>query len=359
VSSVHNLPTLRPVGAAGPVTGAVVLWRDGRSWDRFVRGSADSTAAHRWAWTTIVPRAYGHQVFPVAAVRGQRLLAVLPLVLVRGALFGRHLVSMPYLDTGGVCGSDAWAQEALVAGALEMADAYGAHLELRHLTDRGIDLPPSLHKVTMEVPLDGGTASLWERVKSNRRGQVRKARRQGLTASIVGAEGIDDFYRIMARNMRDLGSPMHRRHFFAAIVDEFGDDARIILVRSGQQALAAGLMLFHGSRALLPFSSCLRAARPSGANQLLYWSVLEYAVSRGCAVADLGRSSVGSGTYEAKREWGARDVQLYWYRNPPATTQGLDTNESRLLRLAVRAWEHAPVWAATKLGAAIRGGLPQ
>jgi FemAB-related protein (PEP-CTERM system-associated) len=266
---------------------------------------------------------------------------------------------MPYLDTGGICTADEWAESALVRRALDLAADHSARLELRHLTNRNVGLPASLRKVTMTVSLDGGEAAVWARAKSNRRGQVRKARHHGLSAEVLGADGLDDFYRVMSVNMRDLGSPMHRHRFFHAIAGAFGRDARFLLVRSGRDVLAAGLLLFHRSSAVLHWSSCLRSARSSGANQLLYWTVIECALEHGCEQVDLGRSSPGSGTYEAKREWGAEEIQLFWHQNPPTIDLPAAAGNSTSLQWATTVWRHLPVPLATRFGALIRGGLPQ
>jgi FemAB-related protein (PEP-CTERM system-associated) len=347
---------LRPVDEPH---GVVLNWRDHTSWDEFVLRSPDGTVAQRWAWAGIIRSAYGHRVFPLAAVRSGTLIGVLPLTLVRSALFGEAMVSMPYLDTGGICTADEWAESALVRRALDLATEHSARLELRHLTNRNLGLPASLRKVTVIVSLDGGEEAVWARAKSNRRGQVRKARRHGLCAETLGANGLDDFYRVMSVNMRDLGSPMHRRHFFQAIAGAFGTDARFLLVRSGDDVPAAGLLLFHRSSAVLPWSSCLRSARSSGANQLLYWTVIESAIEHGCKEVDLGRSSPGSGTYEAKREWGARQVQLFWHQNPPTTDAPAAIGNSTGLEWATKVWRHLPVPLATRFGALVRGGLSQ
>ncbi len=340
--------------------GRVLTWTDGPSWDRFVAADPDSTVAQRWAWTEVVTGSYGHRVLPLAAVRAGELVGVLPLALIRSVLSGTVLVSMPYLDTGGVCTQDSWAERALVRHALGLAEEHGARLELRNLHERELGLAASLGKVTMTVPLDGCEDTVWARVKPNRRSQVRKAVRNGLAGEIVRTDGLDAFFHVMSVNMRDLGSPMHRRTFFDSVLRQFGDDAAVLLVRSGREVLAAGLMLFHGGRAVLPWSSCLRSARSTGANQLLYWEVVRAALDRGCDTLDLGRSSPGSGTFEAKREWGAGTVQLYWYRNRPVEALTPDRPlESRRARAAVAAWKRLPVPAATRLGGLIRGSLPQ
>ncbi len=351
-----------------PASGAQAVrvreWTDAATWEAFVLAARDANIAHRWAWTQVVPQAYGHRVVPLAAVRGGRLVGVLPLVLLRSRVFGRVLVSMPYLDSGGLCtDGDTEAGYALLASAIALADDEGTRLELRHLGRRDIGLPASTHKVTMTVDLSGGEDAVWAGAKPNRRGQVRKARRSGLEAVAAGADGLPAFFSVLAHNMRDLGSPVHRRRFFAAVSAELGPDATYVLVRSGPDVVGAGLMLFHGARAVLPWSSSLRSALALGPNQLLYWEVARYAVERGCTVLDLGRSSPGSGTYEAKREWGARPVQLCWHRTGgrnAAVGGDLEGDDlSRRLAWATRVWSRLPVPVATAAGAALRGGLPQ
>ena len=89
----------------------------------------------------------------------------------------------------------------------------------------------------MTLDLTPGEAGVWHQLKSNRRGQVRKAQRNGLTSRIGGAELVEPFFAVLATNMRDLGSPVHRRSFFRNTVESLGDDARILLVeRDGRRA---------------------------------------------------------------------------------------------------------------------------
>ena len=359
-------PPRDPASGAHPVR--VREWTDAAGWETFVLAARDANVAHRWAWTRVVPQAYGHRVVPLAAERGGQLVGVLPLVSVHSRVFGRALVSMPYLDSGGLCtDGDEAADAALLETALALARADRTRLELRHLGEREIALRASTHKVTMTLDLSGGEEAVWDAAKSNRRGQVRKARRSGLEAWTAGADGTSDFYRVLAENMRDLGSPVHRLRFFRAVCANLGTDATYVLVRSGSDVVGAGLLLFHGERAVLPWSSSLRSSRALGPNQLLYWEAARCAIARGCTVLDLGRSSPGSGTFEAKREWGARPTQLYWHRaaaragarGGPADDDVGGDEPGRRLAWAIRLWTRLPVPVATVAGSALRGGLPQ
>ena len=338
-----------------PPATVIESWQDGRAWDDFVGRAPDGTIGHRWAWTRVVPAAYGQQVIPLAAVRDGAVAGVLPLALLRSRLFGRHLVSMPYLDYGGLCtAGDREAEGALTAAAVDLARSSGAKLELRHLGDRSIGLPAALHKVTMTLDLGGGEDAVWKRIRSNRRAQVRKAQRNGLRASVHGEEALGDFYRIIATNMRDLGSPVHRRRFFARTIAELGQDARIVVVRDGALPVGAGLMLIHDRQAAMPWVSSLRSSFARGSNQLLYWELLRYAIERGCHQFDFGRSSKDAGTFEWKRQWGAELVQLFWHRDPP---QEADEDQQRL-RWATQLWRRLPVGVANVAASMIRGGLP-
>lgn len=334
----------------------VQVWDDGARWDEFVRQASDSTAAHRWGWLAAVSAAYGHPVFGLAATRGGDVLGVLPLVLVRSRLLGRHLVSMPYLDSGGICtsGNDE-CEAALVSAAVALAETHRAHLELRQYTERSVGLVPLTHKVTMTLDLSAGEDAVWRRIKSNRRGQVRKAERHGLTSEVLGAEGLSDFFRVIAANMRDLGSPVHRKAFFAHALRQLGEDARIVLVRDGDEVIGAGLVLVHRGVATLPYSSSLRRAFAHAPNQILYWTAIKYAIDRGCRMFDFGRSTPASGTYEAKREWGAGAHQLYWYRRPGDDQPPNVQTQERAAAL----WRRLPLPLATGGGYLIRGKLPQ
>lgn len=362
-SGTARHPLSSVVGAAAP-NGVhpgteqvqVGLWTDPAAWDDFVLRAPDGTMAHRWAWLGIAAAAYGHPVVPLAAVRGEKLAGVLPLVRMRSRIFGRHLVSMPYIDTGGLCtAGDRTAEAGLVSAAVRLAAAADAHLELRHTTDREIPLVPSLHKVTLLLDLSGGEQAVWKHLNKARQRQIRSARRAGLVASEHGPEALGEFHRIQAVNLRDLGSPVHSRAFFERVMDAFGEDARILLVRDGQRTIGAGLMLFQGTWAGVPWAAALRSTFSLHPTQLFYWEAIGLALARGCDVFDFGRSSPGSGPYVAKTYYGARPSQLYWHRLPGAN----DDRDVQRWQWATEVWRHLPVPVATTVGAAVRGGIPQ
>jgi serine/alanine adding enzyme len=332
-------------------------WTDRRGWEAFVDGAPDATMMHRWVWREVIAQAYGHRTFYLAAHSGGRLRGVLPLALVAGKILGRHLVSMPFVDYGGVCvAGDREAERALVRAATQLADAEGAVLQIRHAEERRLEIPVSLEKVTMVLDLGDSEDALWRRLPSERRNRIRKGQRHGLVASVGGSRSLSDFYGVLARNMRDLGSPIHHRRFFVAVMEHVGQDARILLVQDGGRPIGAAVMLLHRKTVSVPWVSSLRSSFKKSPNQVLYWEAMRWGIGNGYRILDFGRSSKGTGTYEAKRQWGADEVQLYWHYHPESA--GPPTEGIKRLAWAPRLWQRLPIPVANALGPRIRRAIP-
>ena len=165
--------------------------------------------------------------------RHDRIVGVLPTVLLDSWLFGRALISLPFVNYGGVLADDPVAERALLEAAAAAASEHRCkHLELRHIGRHFDDLPCKQHKVTMLLPLQQAPA-LWDGLDKKVRNQVRKAQKSGLTYQDGGLELLDAFYAVFARNMRDLGTPVYSRNFFAQILKAFPERARVHVVSQG------------------------------------------------------------------------------------------------------------------------------
>src|SRR5262249_45587976 len=208
-----------------------------------------------------------------AQVRG-----VLPLVFLSSRLFGRFLVSMPFVNYGGVLTDTIEAQQALLETAVSRATALGAtHIELRHQRLLRLDWTSKQHKVSMRCDLRREPEAVWKRFPSKLRSQVRRALKEQLTIRIDGAELVDDFYRVFSRNMRDLGTPVYGRRFFETILEAFPKDARICAVYLGRQPVAAGVLYGFQTTLEVPWASSDRRYNRLSANMLLYTSALRHA----------------------------------------------------------------------------------
>jgi FemAB-related protein (PEP-CTERM system-associated) len=346
----------------------------GGDWDAFVAEASGATVMHLHGWKDVMERSYGHPTTLLAAAEGGALRAVLPLTLVRSPLLGASLVSMPFMDYGGVCGDTA-AERPLVDAATRLAREDAAELVLRYLRRPDLDMPCSLEKVTMHLELGTSEDALWKRLPSERRNRIRKGQKSGLVASVHDGSVLPEFYEVFATNMRDLGSPVHSRRFFREVMAALGPAARILLVRHEGRPVGAGLMLLFRGTISIPWVSSLRAFFKKSPNAVLYWEAMRYGISEGHRVLDLGRSSWNSGTFEAKRQWGASPVQLYWHHTRGSDEANVGAERSsawrRLMGLPagaklqsglstwpVRVWQHLPIVVANAVGPWLRRGIP-
>src|SRR5262249_42662293 len=94
-------------------------------WDAYVASNPEATGYHRSMWRGVFERALGHETVYLAAMRGTRVVGVLPLVAVRSWIFGSALVSLPFLNYGGVLADDRAAADALVDRARAAARGGG------------------------------------------------------------------------------------------------------------------------------------------------------------------------------------------------------------------------------------------
>ena len=136
-------------------------------------------------------------------------MGVLPLTCFESALFGRALISSPFLNYGGVLADDEDAARVLLNEARQIAVRERArYVEFRHRRRQFSHLAVREHKVAMLKHLGPSASETWEGLDRKVRNQVRKAQKSGLAAVTGGIELVPAFYRVFAENMRDLGTPV-------------------------------------------------------------------------------------------------------------------------------------------------------
>jgi FemAB-related protein (PEP-CTERM system-associated) len=327
------------------------------AWDAYVTRCPTASVYHRYGWARVIERSYGHTPVYLWARDVGGVCGVLPLVIFRDALGRRSLVSLPFLDEGGLRADSEPAREALWKAALGVArQERAAVIELRQGEPSGLSLAPLGAKVSVMLELASTADLMWKRLDAKVRNQIRKATSSSLTSAWCGIEGLDDFYAVFTRNMRDLGSPVHARQFFASIFEEFAGDARLLLVRDGTRVVAGGVCMVFRDTVLVPWASSLREWRSRCPSHLLYWEVIRSACEKGLGWLDFGRSTPGGGTYRYKMQWGGLARRLHWEVEPSNRGSMIDSDDPRY-RWVVLAWQRLPVRVATALGPVLRKRL--
>ncbi|WP_447977180.1 FemAB family XrtA/PEP-CTERM system-associated protein [Candidatus Nitrospira bockiana] len=356
--TTSTLPRAAP-RPSGLNTPAVSVVEHLAAWNAYVSAHPRATFYHRFEWLGLIARVFGHRVFPVAATAHGHIVGVLPLVLMDSRLFGRFMVSLPFVNYGGVLGDSEEIERRLWEHGVALAMRHKAgHLEARHLAPHGFVPQGKQHKVTMVLSLAPSVEAQWKGFDGKLRNQVRKAELAGLSVTIGGASEVGAFYEVFARNMRDLGTPVYPRRLFETVVQTFPDAFRVCTVRHGRQVVAAALALAHRGTLEVPWAASRRDALSRCPNQRLYWELIQHAIKAGYTRFDFGRSTPGSGPYKFKQQWGAEEVPLYWeYWTADGVLPDLQPHNPRYA-LAVRLWKRLPLALANRLGPAIVRNIP-
>jgi FemAB-related protein (PEP-CTERM system-associated) len=264
------------------------------------------------------------------------------------------------VNYGGLIADAPEARRLLESYAVEQAKELNAdHIELRQKEPMDTIWASTERKVSMRLPLPSSYEQLVKGFPSKLRSQVRRAQKEGMTARVGGSECLDDFYVVFSRCMRDLGTPVYAKGFFAKILEVFPKETRICVVSQRETPVAAGFLYGFRSSLEIPWAASDKRYNKLAPNMLLYGTVLEYACQQGFQVFDFGRSSPDSGTYRFKEQWGAQPQQLYWYywMNDGRQIPQLNPQNPKYA-LAIRLWQKLPVAVANLLGPHIVKHLP-
>jgi serine/alanine adding enzyme len=340
---------------------AISLMDDGQeAWNTYVENHPAGTIHHRAEWQGLLEQTYSLQSYYFTARDADgRVVGVLPLARHTSRLFGDFLVSMPWFAHAGAIAEHPLIEHKLMQAANETAAALGcAHIEYRDEIPRE-DLPAQTHKVNMVLALPETVEQLWQGFTPKLRAQIRRPQHEDPRVSVGGMEYLDDFYRVYARNMRDLGSPPHSKTFVKHILECFHDNSWLVVLYLHGQPVGGGLLLGMGNTLEIPLASTIREVNPLSMNMLLYWEVLKFAIDHGYSQFDFGRSSIDAGTYRFKRQWGAQPKQLYWHYwlGKKGALPSLNPSNPKY-RLVICIWKRIPVWLTRWLGPMLIKHLP-
>jgi FemAB-related protein (PEP-CTERM system-associated) len=325
--------------------------------DTFVHRHEAGSVFHRPQWSLAVEKGCGQRAHYLIATRGEAIVGCLPLTEIRSRLFGNAPVSAGFGTGGGILASD---EEAAVRLAAE-GWALAAALDCGSLELRGGAVPAGFEAsegvyANFDRSLPVNADALLTSIPRRQRAEVRRALGSALTTSAGSDEAHRAaHFRVYSESVRNLGTPVFPPALFGAMLEAFGDEADIVLVRSEGEPVAA-LLTFYFKGVCQPYwGGGTFAARSCRANDLIYFEVMRRAIERGCTRADFGRSKVGTGPWSRKRIWGFDETPLVYAVRGEAAREinPLDPK----YRLKVAAWKRLPLWAANRLGPLLARGL--
>ncbi|MDO4574405.1 MAG: FemAB family PEP-CTERM system-associated protein [Planctomycetia bacterium] len=318
-------------------------------------------------WNGIVAKAFRQTVYTVEAWDGDRLAGVLPLVFMHSPLFGKHLISLPYLNVGGCFVPEGPQQAEIDAALIDEATTLADRLDVKYLelrNEREIHHPrltfERRSKVLMRRALPETAEALWKAIGPKVRNQVRKGEKANLSVQWGGRELLNPFYDVFAATMRHVGTPVYSKKLFAEILEKLPENAEICVVSMASGQPVAAALLLHGKQITeVPTAGALLFSHAFCANMFLYWNLLKHTVeTRHSRYFDFGRSSVGGNTWRFKKQWGAVEFPTVWKYY--VRRGGMDDvrPDNASYGILIQIWKKLPLWLTRLLGPMIVRGIP-
>jgi FemAB-related protein (PEP-CTERM system-associated) len=320
-------------------------------WDEFVQRCPEATFFHRIGWRKVLEGCFGHRTHYLLAERGTSIVGILPLAEVKSLLFGHALVSLPFCEIAGVAASDDEAKDELHRAARGLAEKLGAgHLELRNSAPREAAWPRQSLYVGFRKVLASEAEANMLAIPRKQRAMVRKGIKNGLASELDA--GVERFFALYADNVHRHGTPPLPKRYFEALRKTFGQDAEVLtVVDAGGNALSSVLSFYFKDEVLPYYAGDRVDAREFAANDFKYWELMRRACERGVRVFDFGRSKVGTGPYDFKRNWGFEPAPLayeYCLLRRSSIPQNNPLNPR--YRAAIALWRRLPLPLVNFLG---------
>ena len=336
-----------------PLTIKLMQPIDRARWDAFVDACPDATFFHRAGWQRVIEQSFGQKTWFYYAEQNGQIQGVLPLSEVNSRLFGHSLGAMHFCVYGGVAAiSDA--ARALLDGA---ADALARELKVGHLEYRNMVAahpgnPAWQTKnlyVTFRKVISGEDEENLNAIPRKQRAMVRKGIKLGLVGEVD--DNVERMFTAYASSVHRLGTPVFPKKYFALLKEEFGDACEVrVITQNG--ALVAAVLSFYWRDEVVPYyGGGMPLARDVAGNDFMYWNLMQAAAARGARLFDFGRSKLGTGAYDFKKNWGFTAQPLpYEYRLYESTELPDNNPLNPKYQLFIKLWKKMPLALANVLG---------
>ena len=328
-------------------------------WDEYVNSHPNGSIYHSLQIKNVIQNTFHHDFYYIMArdING-KISGILPLVHLKSKFFGELYSSVPFFNYGGILADNNKIRNQLSNYAEKnLAYSNAEFIEYRDCYPYP-EMPCRKDKVSMVLDLPDDELVLWNSLGSKLRAQIKKGQEYEHHVRIGKLELVDDFYHVFARNMRDLGTPVYSKELFINMLKTI-DKSNIIVLYFDNNPVATGFLLGWKNTLEIPWASTIREANQFNCNMTMYWNILKFAIKEKYNFFDFGRSSKNGPTYKFKKQWGAKEYQLYWHYSLLKINElpKITTNNPKF-KIAILIWKNLPVWITKIIGPFIVKYIP-
>lgn len=335
---------------------------DRSHWENYVKSHPQSTVFHQLAWCDAVAEAYGHDLSHFTAWQEDRLVGILPLMVVNGFLTGKVLVSVPYGTYGGLLADSGQIEQIILDEAEKFRSIIQArYLELRHREPRGVSLPSFGNYVTFRKELPIHEDEVLQKYPKKARAATRNGLKMiGEDCSIFSSHMLRTIYGLYAWNMKKHGSPNYSLAFFEALQRHYGEDCVCLVIHDGVSPLG-GVVSFIFRDEITPYFC---GTTPTGdrccVSNVMFLKLMQYAIKKGLRIFDFNRTRRdNSGPFNFKRHMGFEPVDLNYQVSLSVGEKIPNLSPSnKRYKMAIKVWKKLPLWITKPAGQRISKWIP-
>ena len=286
-------------------------------WNDFVDAFPTAQYCHNSRYLSLVQDIFRLRDRSVYIEDKGEIVAICPLLEMTSLLHGfqKLLVSAPFCTYASVLSNSPEATSLMLDYLQETARSEELTLQLRCL---GPDLQRSEYvrndsyttfRLGLEELRQDPEALYLSKLSGRNRSKIRKAKREGVRISFGETELIEDFFSLYFEQQRTFGTPPYPLDFFKRLLQDF-PGSEIALATVNGKSISAIFNVAYGKTLSYCFAGSSPLRGDSYANNLLFFEVVVRATQKGFRVFDLGRSELGGGTYQFKKQWRAEIVPL-------------------------------------------------
>ena len=346
---------------------------DKDSWNEFVTVDPYAQAYHLWEWGDVLCKTYGYARYYVVVKNGEDILGALPLLYVKSLIFGKRLISLPFVEyagpvlKNGLSSSEVRLVLKLLVDYAEslMRKLKADYMEIRQPSSLFSSLLSSFgfrtvqRHVTFRIDLTKGESELWKGMNKKSRNSLRKSMKTGVEIKEVDEEGLKQYYDLYLDTQKRHGSPPHSFDFFLNVYDAFKPAGLL------QMTLAvyddkpiAGVMVFCFKDKLYWFGNVIdRKYANLNPTNLLLWRTIQFGMKSNFRVFDLGQTRKKErGVYHFKSGWGGSETNLEDYIFSLRDVKLPNPDERKYVLLS-RIWSRMPRSLARRFGPRVIAGI--
>jgi len=342
-------------------------------WDEYVTRNRHSHVYHLWEWGDVLCKTYNYERHYVAVKQGEDILAVFPCLFVKSLIFGKRLISLPFVEYAGPIlknDMDPSTAKLVLTQLLDYVEKLSKklradYIEIRHPPPFLSSLPPSLsfkvlkRHITFRIDLTKEESKLWRDLDKKCRNSLRKAMKIGIRIEEVDSDGLEQYYDLYLDSQKRLGSPPHSFDFFCNVYDAFKPDGllRMTLAMYDDKPIA-GVMVFCFKDKLYWFGNVINRKYASlNPTNLLLWHTIQQGRRNNFRVFDLGQTRKDDrGIYRFKSSWSGCETNLKDLVFSSKSVE-LPNPSNRIYVLLSKMWSMMPKALARKIGPRIISGI--